>query len=220
MAERWLSTKANRAPKTVAGYRSLHGHGGPDQVERCSAARSSSSTICRYGSPACRSTAPVRFEGKGLSASRVRQAHQLVGAVLKFAVKARHLPANPADGVDLPRLPGSLSSATSPTSSCTASQWHRAGCAPSSWCWATAVCGSARPPPLRVADVDIKARRIPVRRSVTYVRKTGLVEGEPKNHSSSYGAGPPISRKASRDRGGRQRQAQHSYSPQRATAAI
>jgi hypothetical protein len=39
----------------------------------------------------------VRFEGKGLSASRVRQAHQLVGAVLKFAVKAKHLPANPAD---------------------------------------------------------------------------------------------------------------------------
>ena len=47
----------------------------------------------------------VRFEGKGLSASRVRQAHQLVGAVLKFAVKACYLPANPADGVELPRLP-------------------------------------------------------------------------------------------------------------------
>ena len=44
----------------------------------------------------------VRFEGKGLSASRVRQAHQLVGAVLKFAVKAKHLPASPADGMDLP----------------------------------------------------------------------------------------------------------------------
>jgi len=48
---------------------------------------------------------PVRFEGKGLSASRVRQAHQLVGALLKFAVKARHLPANPADEIDLPKLP-------------------------------------------------------------------------------------------------------------------
>jgi hypothetical protein len=35
----------------------------------------------------------------------VRQAHQLVGAVLKFAVKAKHLPASPADGVELPRLP-------------------------------------------------------------------------------------------------------------------
>jgi site-specific recombinase XerC len=44
-------------------------------------------------------------ECNGLSASRVRQAHQLVGAVLKFAVKAKHLPASPADGVELPRLP-------------------------------------------------------------------------------------------------------------------
>jgi hypothetical protein len=41
-------------------------------------------------------------ECNGLSASRARQAHQLVGAVLKFAVKAKHLPASPADGVELP----------------------------------------------------------------------------------------------------------------------
>jgi site-specific recombinase XerC len=47
----------------------------------------------------------VRREGKGLGASRVRQAHQLVGAVLKFAVKAKHLTVNAADGVELPRLP-------------------------------------------------------------------------------------------------------------------
>ena len=37
---------------------------------------------------------------------------------------------------------------------------------------------------LRVADVDVAARRIRVRRSVTYVRKTGLVEGPTKNHST------------------------------------
>ncbi|MFY2858292.1 hypothetical protein ACOJVU_00200 [Mycobacterium sp. THU-M104] len=35
-----------------------------------------------------------------------------------------------------------------------------------------------------MADVDVTARRIRVRRSVTYVRKTGLVEGPTKNHSS------------------------------------
>ena len=49
----------------------------------------------------------VGFEGKGLLSSRVRQAHQLVGGLLKFAVSAKHLPANPADGVELPRLPES-----------------------------------------------------------------------------------------------------------------
>jgi len=37
---------------------------------------------------------------------------------------------------------------------------------------------------LRVADVDLTARRIRVRRSVTYVRQAGLVEGPTKNHTS------------------------------------
>ena len=44
----------------------------------------------------------ARFEGKGLSASRVLQAHQVIGAVLRFAVKAKHLTANPADDIELP----------------------------------------------------------------------------------------------------------------------
>jgi hypothetical protein len=37
---------------------------------------------------------------------------------------------------------------------------------------------------LRVSDVDVPARRIRVRRSVTYVRKTGLAEGPKKNHTA------------------------------------
>jgi integrase len=37
---------------------------------------------------------------------------------------------------------------------------------------------------LRMSDVDVPARRIWVRRSVTYVRKTGAVEGPTKNHTA------------------------------------
>jgi integrase len=37
---------------------------------------------------------------------------------------------------------------------------------------------------LRVADVDMSARRIRLRRSITYVRKTNLVEGPTKNHTA------------------------------------
>ena len=37
---------------------------------------------------------------------------------------------------------------------------------------------------LRMNDVDLDARRIRIRRSVTYVRKTGLVEGPTKNHTT------------------------------------
>jgi hypothetical protein len=47
----------------------------------------------------------VRFEGNGLSASRVRQAHQLIGAVPRFAVRCRYIATNPVDDIDLPKLP-------------------------------------------------------------------------------------------------------------------
>jgi integrase len=39
----------------------------------------------------------------GLSASRIRQAHQALNAVLKAAVKNKYLASNPAEGVSLPR---------------------------------------------------------------------------------------------------------------------
>ncbi|MGZ5379238.1 MAG: tyrosine-type recombinase/integrase, partial [Mycobacterium sp.] len=125
----------------------------------------------------------VRFEGKGLSASRVRPAHQLVGAVLKFAVKARHLPANPADGVELPRLPESEQRYL------THEQLHRVAVASGRLRTLVLVLGycglrSGEAAALRVADVDLGARRIRIRRSVTYVRKTGLVEGPTKNHTA------------------------------------
>ena len=125
----------------------------------------------------------MRFEGKGLSASRVRQVHQLMGAVLKFAVKARHLPTNPADGLELPRLPETEQRYLNHE------QLHRLAVASGrfrTFILVLGYCGLrfGEATALRVADVDIKARRIRVRRSVTYVRKTGLVEGETKNHTS------------------------------------
>src|ERR1700722_6089997 len=99
IAERWMSTKATRAPKTVAGYRSLldtvvlpRWKDMPLHDIRFDDLQVWITGLSMAGS-AC-------FQGKGLSASRVRQAHQLVSAVLKFAVKAHHLPANPADGVE------------------------------------------------------------------------------------------------------------------------
>jgi site-specific recombinase XerC len=99
-----MSTKATRAAKTVARYRSLldtvvlpRGKDVPLREVQFDDLQVWSTSLSVEGS--------VRFASKGLSASRVRQAYQLVGAVLKFAVKAKHLPASPADGVELPRLP-------------------------------------------------------------------------------------------------------------------
>ena len=125
----------------------------------------------------------VRFEGNGLSASRVRQAHQLIGAVLKFAVKAKHLPANPADGVELPRLPEVEQRYL------THEQLHSVAVASGRYRTLVLVLGYCglrfgEAAALRVSDVDVTARRIRVRRSVTYVTGSGLVEGATKNHTA------------------------------------
>lgn len=182
MAERWISTKATRAPKTLAGYRSLldtvvlpKWEDVPLREIQFDDLQVWISGLSVDGS--------VRFEGKGLSASRVRQAHQLVGAVLKFAVKARHLPANPADEIELPRLPEVEQRYL------THEQLHRLAMASGRFRTFVLVLGYCglrfgEATALRVADLDLTARRIRVNRSVTYVRKTGLVEGETKNHTS------------------------------------
>jgi integrase len=186
MAERWLSTKATRSAKTVAGYRSLldtvvlpRWKDVPLRDVRYDDLQVWITGLSVDGS--------VRFEGKGLSASRVRQAHQLVGAVLKFAVKAKHLPANPADGVELPRLP------ETDQRYLTHEQLHRVAIASGRFRTFVLVLGYCglrfgEAAALRVADVNLKDRRIRVRRSVTHVRKTGLVEGPTKNHSARTGA--------------------------------
>jgi integrase len=178
MAERWISTKATRAPKTVAGYRSLletvvlpRWKDVPLREVMFDDLQIWITSLSVEGS--------VRFEGRGLSASRVRQAHQLVGAVLKFAVKAKHLPANPADGVELPRLPEAEQRYL------THEQLHRVAIAAGRLRTLVLVLGYCglrfgEATALRVADVDVATRRIRVRRSVTHVRKTGLVEAQPR----------------------------------------
>lgn len=182
IAERWISTKATRAPKTVAGYRSI--------LDTIVLPRWSEVPLrdVRYDDlqvwiARLSADGSVRFEGKGLSASRVRQTHQLVGAVFKFAVRAKHLPANPAEGVELPRLPESEQRYL------THDQLHRVAVASGRMRTLVLVLGYCglrfgEAAGLQIGDVDLDTRRIRVRRSVTHVARTGLVEGSTKNHSS------------------------------------
>jgi integrase len=182
MAQRWISTKATRAPKTVAGYQSLL-----DTVVlprwETAALRDIHFDELQVWISGLSADGSIRFKGKGLSASRVRQAHQLTGAVLKFAVKAKHLAVNPTDGVELPRLPESEQRYL------THEQLHRVAVAAGQLRTLVLVLGYCglrfgEATALRVEDVDVAARRIRVRRSVTYVRKKGLVEGPTKNHTT------------------------------------
>jgi integrase len=182
MAERWIATKATRAPKTVAGYRGLldtlilsrwadvplRDMAFDDMQEWVSGLSVSGST---------------RRPGRGLSASRVIQAHRVLSQVLAFAVKAKHLPANPADGIELPRKHEAEQRYL------THEQLHRLAVASGRFRTLLLVLGYCglrfgEATALQVGDVDIKARRIRVRRSVTYVAKTGRVEGPTKNHTA------------------------------------
>ncbi|PQP38802.1 site-specific integrase [Mycolicibacterium austroafricanum] len=182
MAERWFGTKAAKAPKTVAGYRSLldtvvlpRWEDTPLREVKFEDLQVWITGLSVGGS--------VRFEGKGLSASRVRQTHQLVGAVLRFAVKAGHLPKDVSKDIELPTLPEVEQRYM------THEQLHRVAVASGRLRTLVLVLGYCglrfgEATALQVGDVDVEARRIRVRRAVTYVRKTGLVEGNTKNHTN------------------------------------
>lgn len=103
--------------------------------------------------------------------------------MLKFAVKAKHLPSNPADGIELPRLPETEQRYL------THEHLHRLAIASGRFRTLVLVLGYCglrfgEAAALAVADVDLSTRRIRVSRSVTYVSGKGLVEGPTKNHSS------------------------------------
>jgi integrase len=165
IAEKWLATKAPRSAKTVAGYRSLldtivlpQWRDVPLRDVRYDDLQVWIAGLSENGS--------ARFEGKGLSASRVRQTHQIVGAILKFAVRAKHLSASPADGIELPTLP------ETEQRHLTHEQLHRVAMASGRTRTLVLVLGYCglrfgEAAALRVEDVDVTTRRIRVRRSVT-----------------------------------------------------
>jgi integrase len=107
----------------------------------------------------------------------------VVSQVLKYAVKAKHLPANPADGIELPRKPEGEQRYL------THEQLHRLAVASGrlrTLVLLLGYCGLrfGEAAALRVGDVNLTARRIRVSRSVTNVTGKGLVEGGTKNHGA------------------------------------
>lgn len=182
LAERWIATKATRAPKTVAGYRSLLDVVVLPRWETVPLRDVTFEDLQQWVS-ALSVNGSTRFEGAGLSASRVIQAHQVVGQVLRYAVKAKHLPANPADGIELPRKHEVEQRYL------THEQLHRLAVASGRLRTLVLVLGYCglrfgEATALRVGDVNLTARRIRGSRSVTNVTGTGLVEGPTKNHSA------------------------------------
>lgn len=118
VAEAWLAAKAaNRAPKTVAGYRGLLDvvilpKWKNERLRDIDHERLQTWVTWLSTDPAARQAKRAK-EPKGskaqtgLSAARVIHAYQVVRQVLSYAVRAKYLAVNPADNIELPRKPQS-----------------------------------------------------------------------------------------------------------------
>jgi len=93
-AEGWLANRTHLKPKTFSGYESL--------LKVHILPQFGSSRLDRIDSLSIEEWV-ADLKASGLSASRIRQAHNVMSQILKTAVRARYLPANSAEGIDLPR---------------------------------------------------------------------------------------------------------------------
>ncbi|MCV7227842.1 tyrosine-type recombinase/integrase [Mycolicibacterium komossense] len=93
VAERWFATKQHRKPKTVAGYRSLLDTVVLPKWENVPLKRLDYES---YSTWLGALSVDGGRRGAGLSASRITQAHQLVGAVLKYAQRTGKVARNVA----------------------------------------------------------------------------------------------------------------------------
>ncbi len=182
VAEKWYGTKQLRKPKTVGGYRSLL-----DTL-----------VLPRWGTTPLRDiefediqewvvalsqSGSVRFAGQGLSASRVIQSYQVLSQVLKFAVKAKRLPMNPAADIELPQMTSGerryLTHLEVLRLAMAAGRFR-----PLILTLAYTGIRFGEATALRTAVVDLDANRIWIRRSATFVRGSGTVESDTKNHTA------------------------------------
>lgn len=90
VAAEWLDGKAAKKPKTVAGYKSLLDNLILPRWRDAKLRDITHADLQRWIS-GLSVNGSVRKEGKGLSASRVIQAHQCMSAVLKYAIRTDRL---------------------------------------------------------------------------------------------------------------------------------
>ncbi|WP_082939419.1 site-specific integrase [Mycobacterium sp. 852002-30065_SCH5024008] len=179
VAAEWLaSKKTSRSPKTVAGYESL--------LDTVILGRWRSVPLkdMKHGElqqwiTDLSTTGGTRKGGTGLSASRVRQAHQVISAVLRYAIRTERLVKNVATDIDLPVKQ------SAPRRYLTHKQLQQLAAKADRFEALTLVLGYCG---LRIGEAialrrrDIGNRTITVRTSVTSVTGQGQVEGDTKTH--------------------------------------
>lgn len=179
VAEAWIGTKSGLEPKTIAGYRSLLDTlvlpTWKDKQLRDITHEGIQDWITAMGKGG------HRFTDKGLSASRIIQANQVMDQVLRYAIRSKRLAINPADDVELPRK-------VEPEKRFLTHEQLQALAAESDrfevLVLVLGYCGLriGEATALQAHQVDVKASRINVARSATYVTGKGILEGATKNH--------------------------------------
>ncbi|WP_235683316.1 tyrosine-type recombinase/integrase [Mycolicibacterium fluoranthenivorans] len=214
VAEAWLKTKqaANRAPKTVAGYRGLLDvvilpKWEDERLRDITHQRLQEWVTFLSTDPTARTHVKRDQDGDvvatGLSPARVIQIHQVVSQVLGFALRSKYVATNAADHIELPSKPQSKGLAL------THEQVHRLAEATANAEKAIRYRSDTKPAQttpealstmvrflaysglrygeciaLRVSDIDTDKRRVTVGKSATQVRGQGLVEGDTKTHQT------------------------------------
>jgi integrase len=135
----------------------------------------------------------VRKEGKGLSASRVIQAHQCMSAVFKYAIRTDRLVKNVANGIELPRKAASDHRYLTHKQLLELAEYVGEG--PAKLGLLTLVmgyCGLRFGEATALRAKDVKDRVLTVRASVTKVTGRGYVEGHHQDASNALGAGARV----------------------------
>ncbi|MFD7846137.1 tyrosine-type recombinase/integrase [Nocardia sp. NPDC059764] len=182
VAEKWFSTKKIRKPKTIAGYRSLLDTTVLPRWESIPLRDIEFEDIQEWVVDLSHQGS-TRFEGRGLSASRVVQSYQVFNQVLRFAVKAKRLAVNPAEDIDLPTV------ASAERRYLTHLEVMRLALAvgrfrPLVFTLAYTGIRFGEAIALRVRAVDLDTKRITVSRSATAVTGRGIVETGTKTHGT------------------------------------
>ena len=170
----WIATKVNAAPKTVSGYESLL----------------RSRILPPLGEIALNAVTPGVVDAwvadmvdDSLSPSRIRQAHQLLGAMMKLAVRRGLISSNPCDGTELPAAvlrEQRFLTATELQAVALAMPTHLQAAV---WTLGLAGLRFGEMAALERGDINILHKRIGVRRSVTEVDGR-LVVGSTKNRKT------------------------------------
>ncbi|MET4432075.1 tyrosine-type recombinase/integrase [Mycolicibacterium sp. 624] len=203
VAESWLKTKqaANRAPKTIAGYRGLLDvvilpKWRDERLRDITHERLQDWLTFLATDPVARQHKKKSDETAGLSPARVIQTHQVVSQVTGYALRSKYIAVNPADHIELPSKPQSKDLALThdqvhrlAEETASAPVRQRSDLRHSLTSLAAMVrflsysglrFGEAAA--LRVGDVDLQKRRVMVGKSITGVRGQGRIEGDTKTH--------------------------------------